>query len=145
MPGRILRAMLRDLNPDERAVIERLLSQPFAGRDQLVQQAAFVRTTGLSCSCGCPSIQLQVEIPAQKASVEERVPVSGHGRDPDGNLVGVLLFVDDGVMSELEFFSYVNQVPGFPLLESLRVDEWSERDASGSRRLLNEPPAQSNC
>lgn len=106
-----------------------------------MQQLPFVRTSGLSCPCGCPSIALHVGASASKATVDDRVPVSGHGRDADGNLVGVLLFVDDGVMSELEFCNYVDSVPGFPLPESLHVDEWSERDSSGSRRLLNEPPA----
>jgi hypothetical protein len=132
--------MLRELTDVEKSVLKVLLSEPFPGRDALDQQVPYVRTTGLSCTCGCPSIALEVSPPGSPAAVTERVPVEAFGRDESGNLVGVLLFVDNGLMSELEFYSLVgDEAPAIPKLDSLRIAEWSEQQ-DGGRSLLNEPP-----
>jgi hypothetical protein len=141
MLGRILGAVtLRELTNDERAILALLLRHSFPGQPELAIQAEMVRTSGLSCSCGCPSISLVVDGQAPAAPVTDRVPVDAYGRDTNGSLVGVLLFVDDGYMSELEFYNHDDAPPGIPRLETLRIAEWSERDRSGTRWLLNEPP-----
>ncbi len=136
--------MLRGLTDDESGVVDRLLSRPFPGRDELVQQLRFVRAPGLSCTCGCPSIALEVDRGAPSAAVAERAPTEAVARDGDDNLVGIMLLVDDdGYMSELEFYSLAGPQIGFPRLDSLTFVEWSEPDATGTRTQLTEMPPPS--
>ena len=118
-----------------------MLSEPFPGRDELIPQAGTVRSTGASCSCGCPSFGLAPDRDLAPAHVLDRVPVSATGWDPGGNLVGVLLFVDNGYLSNLEVFSAGarHEFAGVPDPAELTIDEWSEPDEGGSRYLLNPP------
>ena len=131
----------RDLTDAERKIVQFMLSEPFPGRDQLIPQAETVRSTGASCSCGCPSFGLAPDRSLAPAIVPERVPVSASGRDPGGNPVGVLLFVDGGYMSNLEVFSAQGDsvFAGLPEPADLSIDEWSERDQDGVRYLRNPP------
>ena len=131
----------RELTDAERNIVQFMLCEPFPGRDELLRQAETVRTTGASCDCGCPSFGLAPDTSLAPAHVLERVPVSASGRDPGGTLVGVLLFVDDGYMSNLEVFSAggASTFAGVPEPAALTVDEWSEADEQGAQYLLNPP------
>ncbi len=61
-----------------------------------------------------------------------------HGTDPGGHAVGVLLFADDGYLSEIEVYSVDDDdFGGLPQPDLLRLDEWSDRDQDGTRHLLN--------
>ena len=106
------------------------------------KQLDHVRVTGPSCKCGCSSVGLAVDrekVPP--ATVGERVPTDGFGRDSQGNEVGVLLHVIDGYMNDLEFYPTSDADRfGRPTLESLQLANWSEQDGSAARVLLN-PPA----
>jgi hypothetical protein len=118
-----------------------MLSEPFPGRDELIPQAKTARSTGASCSCGCPSFGLAPDKSLAPALVPERVPVSASGRDPGGNLVGVLLFVDDGYMSNLEVYSASGEsaFAGLPDPGDLTIDEWSQPDREGFQYLPTPP------
>ena len=81
---------VRDLTGAERKLVEFMLSEPFEGREALLPQAVTVKTGGSSCGCGCPSIR-SPDKSLPPAELSDRVPVSASGRDPGGNMVGVLL------------------------------------------------------
>ena len=121
----------RELSADEKAVLEFLLSRPFPGRDQLRDQLESVRTTGLSCTCGCPSIALQVDRQAPRAQVG--ASIDAFGRDADGNLVMVGLLMDDGYMMELDFTDVAGTsksgAPGFPDLKTLSLADQQQPEA----------------
>ena len=130
---------VRELTAEERGVLDLLLTRRFPGRDALVEQARHARTTGPSCTCGCPSFALVADHALAAAAVDERMPTDAHGSDPGGNAVGVLLFVDDGYLSEVEIYStdVSDGFAGLPDPGSLKLSEWSEPDEAGTRRLLN--------
>ena len=128
----------RELADDERRLLDFLLSPPFRGRDELAAQALTVQTAGLSCGCGCPSFSLVPDRLLPPAVVDARVPIEAHGEDPAGNQVGVLLFVDDGYLSEVEVYSIAgDRFGGVPDPRRLRISEWSEPDTDGARHLLD--------
>jgi len=128
----------RDLTSEERGVLDLLLTRRFQGRDALAAQAKTVQTTGLSCSCGCPSFALSPDRTLPSAEVAERMPTDAHGTDPDGNPVGVLLFVDDGYLSEVEVYSVDGSgFAGLPDAGALKLSQWSKAKNTGMRHLLN--------
>ncbi len=87
---------------------------------------------------GCPSFSLKPNRTLPPAEVVERIPTDAHGTDPAGNLVGVLLFVDDGYLSEVEVFNYEgSDFAGLPDPSALKLSEWSEATDAGVRHLLN--------
>jgi hypothetical protein len=134
--------MTRPLVPEERQILNFLLTKGFLGRDQLLTQLGHVRVAGPSCSCGCDSVGLIVDETVPPAPVQERVPTEAFGRDSRGSVVGVLLHVVDGYMVDLEFYSADADQFGRPTLDSLELADWSERDASGTRILRKDlPPA----
>lgn len=133
--------MTRPLMHEERLILKFLLSKPFPGRDQLLEQMDHVQVTGPSCNCGCESVGLAVDRKVTPASVEERVPTDAFGRDSEGNEVGVLLHVIDGYMDDLEFYSTSDPDRfGRPTQESLQLANWNDQEGSEARVLLN-PPA----
>jgi hypothetical protein len=61
-----------------------------------------------------------------------------HGLDPGGNSIGVLLFVKDGYLDDVEIFGYEGSTfAGLPVPSALKLSEWSEPDRSGIRYLTN--------
>ena len=74
-----------------------------------------------SCSCGCPSISLVVSDNAPAViAAKERIVVDLSGQTTEGSSVGVLLFQDNGKLSELEIYPYDNEGEfGLPTIESL--------------------------
>lgn len=94
----------RDLNLRERVILEFLLSRPFPGRDELMQQLASVKVFG-KCQCGCETVDLTVdEANSLRARVKERIPVEAITRS--GSCVNVLLHVVNGFLRELEVVGY---------------------------------------
>ena len=136
--------MARAIKPEEWEILEFLLTKRFQGRDELRRQLDGVRVTGPSCGCGCDSVGLSVDRSFAPAPVEERVPTDAFGRDPGGNVVGVMLHVIDGYMVDLEFYSAEADEFGRPTMESLELAEWSEGDASGTRILRDDVPPPDN-
>ena len=128
----------RPLESNERDLLNFLLSRDFPGRAELAAQADTVLTSGLSCTCGCPSFSLVADRSLAPAPVAERVVSDAHGTDPGGNEVGVLLFADDGYLSDLEVYSMGgDDFGGLPKPDSLKLSEWSTPDEHGTSHLLN--------
>lgn len=107
MPGEV-----RPLHPDERAVLSLLLAEDFNGAAQLREQARDATVVG-RCDCGCPSIYLaspsgspRAHLASRLAPAEGRITPESEG-EPPGEII---LFVDDGKLSYLEYV-YYGRVP----------------------------------
>lgn len=115
--------MARELEPHERRLLEIMLDQSLPGRDELLAQIPYVRVSGLSCRCGCPSIALQVDSAVPRSGASERW-YGAAGYDAEGNIVDIRLDVVDGYMSELDFTepfaTSSTGAAGFPVLETVR-------------------------
>lgn len=98
-------AVARVLNAPEIAILEWLLSVDFPGVDQPRQQArqAAAERDGMI-------INLVVEPGAPRARVLQRVPVQAVV-DGDGFDGGLLLYVDDGLLSALEYWWVTENPP----------------------------------
>lgn len=126
------------LSRQQRRLLDFLLSPDFDGRDALVEQARTGRTAGSSCDCGCPSFYVNPDPASPAASANEPVPIDAHGRDPGDNEVGVLLFVRNGYLTEVEIYGQTgSDFVGLPEPDALRISRWSEPDENGAKRLLN--------
>jgi hypothetical protein len=115
----------RPLNDDERAVLGRLLTRDFQGVQALREQAADVQVVG-RCDCGCPSVDLE---PLPELSRSDQVgrlapvelEVAPEADEPPGEII---LFVDDGRLSYLEYVFYSDSPPkSWPTVERLSVFE----------------------
>jgi hypothetical protein len=128
-PGYAQVVEARPLQNDERAVLDFLLTRDFAGQEELARQAETVLTAGPSCSCGCPSFSLVANRSLPPAAVQyaDRMVSDAHGTDPGGNKVGVLLFTDNGYLSQVEVYSVEgDDFGGLPNPDALKLSEWSE-------------------
>lgn len=91
----------RPPTPQERAVLERLLSVDFPDAHVFRAQVAAITVTGM-CGCGCGSLELEVD-PARAP----RAPSAAWRDGPDVIVEGdtqswLMLFQDDGWLTELE-------------------------------------------
>lgn len=132
----------RELTAAERGLLDFLLTREFPGRDELVVQARTIRTTGSSCVCGCPSFGLTADRSLPAAPVIDREVSDAHGTDPGGTLVGILLWVEDGYLADVEVFDYEGNYEdetfsGIPDPTALKLSQWSEPNERGGRTLLN--------
>src|SRR4051794_28343587 len=108
---------VRPLSETERQVLAVLLAMDFPGAPELRAQVDSV-VVSRGCDCGCPSVDLVVEGDVPLAAVTSRTPVNA---DVDGVLGGgLIVFVDDGRLSGLEYYSVENEKPTeFPGLEQI--------------------------
>jgi hypothetical protein len=115
---------IQPLTADERALLDLLLTAEFPGRDALVEQAKTASWGGPGCTCGCPSYLLEVDRTLPAALVEEPMVSDAHGRDRAGNLVGILLFVDEGYLREVEIYGHEDfEWAGLPILGSVELED----------------------
>jgi hypothetical protein len=129
---------LRELSDAERQVLALLLAREFPGRDALVRQAETVQTGGSSCDCGCPSFSLHPDKSLPAATEAGHAVSDAHGLDPGGSAIGVLLFVEDGYLDDVEIYGNEGSTfAGLPDADALKLSEWSEPDTTGSRYLKN--------
>jgi hypothetical protein len=104
----------RELTDRERAALDLLLSAEFPGVHELRQQATSVKADGRAMI-----IDLEVNDAAPLATVLSRTPVQAvvDGEGYDG---GLLLFVDDGRLSALEYWWVTEEMPNeFPPLSTI--------------------------
>jgi len=107
----------RPLTPNERAALDTLLAADFPGAAELRAQSPTARVTG-RCGCGCPTIDLAVDEAVPRAQVTSRMPVEADV--PDGG--GLIVFVDDGRLSCLEYWFTTDEKPsGFPPPEQIEA------------------------
>lgn len=116
----------RPLNEAEHRVLGALLAEDFPGVDELRAQVPRAMVVG-RCDCGCPTVDLEVpeDIPASSATstTPRLAPVEGRvrsiGDEPTGD---ILLFVDDGRMTCLEYVTYQDPSPTeWPSLDRISV------------------------
>lgn len=103
----------------ERDILDLLLSVEFPGAVELRQQAKMVaaESEGLF-------IDLVVSAESPPAPVLERTPVEA-AVDGDGYVGGLLLFVDDGRLSALEYWWVTDERPeGMPPITAIRTPKW---------------------
>lgn len=116
----------REMTANEKAVLARLLSVPFAGRDDLAAQA---ETAVVSRIDRNGSLQFRVREPL--AAVTQRVPVEGLCKTtlaPHGApAVGLLLHVVEGRLHELEVYTAngADTVGGPFEVDPLRIEVWA--------------------
>jgi len=81
-----------------------------------------------SCSCGCPSIFLVVKEDAPVGvPAKDRIVADLSGQSPEGVTVGILLFQDDGKLTELELYPYDDAGEfGLATIESLNPFEYGK-------------------
>lgn len=102
----------RPLSADEEAVLTRLLTPDFPGVEALRGQRVGLRVVG-RCNCGCPSVELTPR-PGSPASDQVgrlspvELAVAPLGDEPPGNII---LFVDDGKLSYMEYVHYSDRPP----------------------------------
>lgn len=103
---------MRALSEAERAILEVMLAEDFPGAAELRQQLDAVVVSGV-CGCGCPSVNLEVRGDVPVAEVTSRTPINADVEgDPGG---GMIVFVDDGLLSCLEYYGVDDSPPAaFP-------------------------------
>jgi hypothetical protein len=111
------------LLPEERATLLALLNYAdFDGRDALLEQVDSVRADWY-CGCGCATVTLSVDPAAPSARRTYRpIPNWANVVDVNGEVIGgVVVFADDGYLSNLEIFDYEESISPFPPLERLQL------------------------
>src|SRR5438874_11448319 len=95
-------------------------------------------TGGSSCDCGCPSFSLHPAESLHAATEAGHMVSDAHGLDPGANSIGVLLFVKDGYLNDVEIYGHEGSTfAGLPDPSALKRSEWTEPDQSGTRYLTN--------
>lgn len=89
----------RPLSERELELIEALLGGAGAGAVRYLGQLEGARVVG-GCGCGCPSIDLEVEGGGAEGSASPLLMADGES--PEGEPVGVILWVRGGFLSGLE-------------------------------------------
>ncbi|EOD64364.1 hypothetical protein [Amycolatopsis vancoresmycina] len=99
----------RPLTPNERTTLDTLLAADFPGAAELRAQAPTARVTS-RCGCGCPTIDLEVDETTPSAPLKNSVAIEADA--PGG---GLIVFVDDGRLSCLEYWTTADEPPAeFP-------------------------------
>jgi hypothetical protein len=111
---------LRPLTDEEEKLLRWVLEHGTDEAKSYLPQIEGMRAKS-SCSCGCPSISLFVSDNAPAGILtKERVVADLSGQAPEGISVGILIFQDEGKLSELEIYPYDNERKfGLPTIESL--------------------------
>jgi hypothetical protein len=115
----------RPLTIAERSIIDALLTRTFEGVEELREQMRTARVVG-RCDCGCPTIDIEPDADAPTAPLDGPLaPVEGRiapeGNGPPGE---VILFIDAGRVTSLEYVFYGDTVPAqWPSLDRLTLFE----------------------
>jgi hypothetical protein len=114
----------RALNADELTILDFLLQKDRPGAAALREQVAGTRVVG-GCACPCPSVALEPPAAAPLAMlpnglypVEAEVLVAGD--EPAGSAGGVILFINRGRLSYLEYYWYDDAPTNWPPVDKLR-------------------------
>ena len=114
----------RPLRPPERSVLNLILSAEFPGVEALRVQAATAIAVR-ECSCGCPSVELEVADTAPAAvGLSGRVlPFEGRVEQPGDELHDdIIVFTDDGKLSYLEYVWHGDEPPAaWPPLADITI------------------------
>lgn len=106
--------MRRGLHPRERAALDALLAAEFPGAADLRAQAETAMVVG-----GALVLDLAVDRSLPCAAVDKRVPVQA-AVDGEGYDGGLILSVDEGRLSGLEYWWVTEEAPtGFPPVSAI--------------------------
>lgn len=109
----------RDMTDREKALLRKLLTPDFPGRDALASQIETAEVTNLDAD---GSLGFLVHAAVGANAVKYVVPTEGEYEDPDGVTVHILLHMRANKVAELEFYREDNnQVQSWPASDSLRV------------------------
>jgi hypothetical protein len=114
----------REPSDRERELLNHVLSHGSETARSYLPQTDGIRVVR-SCTCGCPSVTLHpLEGAPPGTAGDERVICDLAGVTASGESVGLLVFVDEGRLAELEIYpfgDFVSKSPdsNFPTLESL--------------------------
>jgi hypothetical protein len=103
-----LNSTFRDLTASEAALLDRLLTNDFAGRDQIRQQLIGSTVQPIDQD---GSLVFRVISTVKASLVKARIPTEGEAEDIDGVTVHFLLHVVNGVVQELEIYKEDNSRP----------------------------------
>ena len=112
----VLSAEFRPPNLLERAVLDRLLDEPFPGRDEISEQLE-------GCSVQTIDEEGSVRLMPRKhikAEVLQSVPTEAEAEDLDGMTIHALLHVKEGVANLLEFY----KDDGSPIVQLPDPEKW---------------------
>ncbi len=114
----------RPLKPEETAVIRALLDHAdFDGRAELFEQLPVAEVVG-RCGCGCATVDLAVGKEPAAGIEHQPIPNQATVLDEAGEPIGgVLLFVSDGFLSQLEVYSFDDEpIRTLPQPDRLRLE-----------------------
>jgi hypothetical protein len=117
-----IRPERRELNKEERLLLEWLIANGNADARQYASQIAGISVVG-TCTCGCPTIDLAtVDIVNNKKTAPSHILADFVGKTPEGIEVGVILHAREGAISELEVYAIPDVTGPFslPSIESLK-------------------------
>jgi len=112
----------RPLTEAQSQVLSSLLALDFPGVIELRCQAPSARVVG-KCSCGCASVELEVDRELCPPSTAGRpIPAEATVLDRSDNPVGgVMVFLKAGYLSYLEIYSFDKPIEVFPPLDRLQI------------------------
>lgn len=113
----------RPLTVEERAILGRLLDEPFLGRDEAEAQVATCLVRRIDEDhCGSLEflVQSEVLIPDSR-DYDTPFPVEGRAMDVDGIPVEVLLFHRNGLLRELEFVVFSDRMKRMPRADEIQI------------------------
>lgn len=112
----------RDLNATEKELLEKLLEQPFHGRDEIRKQIKVSKVRTLEeYKDNYGSIEFDVRTNL-KAHVQQRVPVEGIAYDVDKVPIELLLHVVNGKVKELEIVKADGSlIKAFPFVDEFEI------------------------
>jgi hypothetical protein len=116
-----IRPERRELNKEERLLLEWLIANGNADARQYASQLATISVVG-TCTCGCPTIDLAAVDSEQQKTAPSHILADFVGKTPEGIEVGVILHAREGAISELEVYA-IPEVTGpfsLPSIESLK-------------------------
>jgi hypothetical protein len=99
-----------------------LLQPPVPAAAALRSQAVFVSVVG-GCSCGCPTVDLNVDLTKSRRVDTDNGVVTARIRDLEEGLE-VMVFIRDGVISSLELTFADTPPQSFPPCDHLEPPIW---------------------
>ena len=113
----------RPLNETERSLVEILLAPDFPGSKELRAQIPDAVVVG-TCDCGCPTVDISVSSSAPRSGANGPLaPYEGRVTPLQDEPVGeILLFLDAGYISSLEYVFYADPPPkDWPTLDRVEL------------------------